>query len=99
MPQPRTAGFAGRTFMPMRFLIACSIAILLPFFAAAQQTYPPNGTAIPVVRLTAGGADPTAHAPRPGKADEPSTWNMAIVGHDDLQGRSAYQPIVISQNG
>src|SRR5262245_63828302 len=85
--------------MLTRFLIASSLAIALPFFAAAQQAYPPNGPAIPVVRLAAGGAASAGQAPRPGRADEPSTWNMEIVGHEDLQGRSAYQPIIISQSG
>ena len=69
--------------MLTRFLIACSIAIVLPLFAVAQQAHPPNGPAIPAVRLTGGGADPAGQAPRSKKADEPSTWNMEIVGHDD----------------
>ena len=70
--------------MLTRFLIAGSIAIALQLFAAAQQAYPPNGPAIPAVRLTGGGADIAGPTPRPGKADEPSTWNMEVVGHDDL---------------
>ena len=85
--------------MPTRFLTACSIAIVLNLVVAAQQAHPPNGPAIPVVRLTGDGTGAAGQAPRPGKADEPSTWNMEVVGHDDLQGRSAYQPTLISQNG
>jgi len=85
--------------MLTRFLIAGSIAIALPLLAVAQQAYPPNGGAIPVIRLTGGGDDASGQPPRPKKADEPTTWNMEVVGHDDLQGRSAYQPIIINQNG
>ena len=81
--------------MLTRLLTAGSIAIALQL---PQQALPPNGPAIPVVRLTGGGTDP-GQPPQPKAADQPSTWNMEIVGHDDLQGRSAYQPLIINQNG
>ena len=85
--------------MLTRLLTACSIAIAVQLFAVAQQrVIPPNGPAIPVVRLTGGGTDPGRPTPvKP--ADQPTTWNMEIVGHEDLQGRSAYQPLIINQNG
>ena len=57
--------------MLTRILTACSMAVALQLLAAAQQAHPPNGPAIPVVRLTGGSADPTGQAPRPRKADEP----------------------------
>ena len=84
--------------MLTRLLTACSMAIALQLLAVAQQALPPNGPAIPVVRLTGGGTDP-GQPPPVKPADQPSTWNMEIVGHDDLQGRSAYQPLIINQNG
>jgi len=28
-----------------------------------------------------------------------SSSNMALLGHHDLQGRSAYQPVIHEQNG
>src|SRR5690242_4323963 len=85
--------------MLTRFLTACTIAIALPIFVAAQQAFPPNGGAIPVVQLTGGGASPAGTPAAVRTPDQPTTWNMEIVGHEDLQGRSAYQPIIINQNG
>ena len=35
----------------------------------------------------------------PGTTERASQWNMESVGHNDLQGRSAYQPIIINQDG
>jgi hypothetical protein len=37
--------------------------------------------------------------PAAGPADQSSAWNTELVGHNDLQGRSAYQPIIINQDG
>jgi hypothetical protein len=51
------------------------------------------------VKLTGGGNVPPTPEPAPGPIDKPSQWNMEIVGHNDLQGRSAYQPTIISQDG
>src|SRR5262249_30970105 len=99
MPQPRTFRSTERTLMPTRFLMASSVALAPRLCAVARRSSPPNGAAIPVVRLAGGATDPAGQAPAVRTADEPSTWNMEIVGHDDLQGRSAYQPIIISQNG
>src|SRR5215212_5816450 len=30
---------------------------------------------------------------------EPEAWNMRLLGHEALQARSAYQPVIIQQNG
>src|SRR5262245_42688173 len=82
-----------------RFLIACSIAVASPLILAQQQAYPPNGPAIPEVKLTGGGEYPPGAEPKPGPIDKQSAWNMELVGHNDLQGRSAYQPLIINQDG
>jgi hypothetical protein len=88
-----------RSHLGLRFFVACSIAALFPLLIGAQQAYPPNGPDIPVVKLTGGGNYPPTPEPAPGPIDKPSQWNMEIVGHDDLQGRSAYQPVIINQDG
>jgi hypothetical protein len=91
----RTHGHAGH-----RLFAAFLLAIVAAATGAAQQSYPPNGTAIPSVALTGGGAPPSsAPAPAPVPRDKPSNWNMEILGFNDLQGRSAYQPLIINQDG
>jgi hypothetical protein len=36
----------------------------------------------------------------PTRADtEPEAWNMRLLGHERLQARSAYQPVIVEQNG
>ena len=42
-------------------------------------------------------ADNAASPPPPGPWDQQSAWNMELVGYNDLQGRSTYQPLVIHQ--
>jgi len=88
-----------RSHLGLRFFVACSIAALFPLLIGAQQAYPPNGSAIPVVKLTGGGEYPPGVEPKAGPIDKPSAWNMELVGHNDLQGRSAYQPLIINQDG
>src|SRR4051812_24104489 len=87
--------------MRIRFFVSCLIAALASplLILAQQQAYPPNGPTIPVVKLTGGGNPPPMAEPAPTTADKPSTWNMELLGHNDLQGRSAYQPIIINQDG
>jgi hypothetical protein len=60
------------------------------------QTYPPHGPTIAPIRSndSAGVAYPT-----PKSRHEQSQWNMELAGHSDLQGRLAYPPIIISQDG
>jgi hypothetical protein len=90
----------ARCQLALRFFVSCSIAAAAaPVMLLAQQAYPPNGPAIPVVKLTGGGNHPPTLEPAPGPIDKPSQWNMEIVGHNDLQGRSAYQPTIINQDG
>ena len=84
-----------------QLLRAISPLLLFLFAAAAPlrvtaQSYPPNGTAIPTVAFTGG---PAIQQPAPNPPGQQSQWNMELAGHSDLQGRSAYQPIVINQDG
>ena len=71
-------------------------AVAAPFSVVAQQAYPPNGSAFPTVTLT---GSPANHVPAPNPPNQQSTWNTELAGHDDLQGRSAYQPLIVNQNG
>ena len=64
--------------------------------AAGQSAYPPNGPTIPPVANNGVQAPPFAP---PTTGPEGAQWNMELAGHNDLQGRSAYQPIIISQDG
>src|SRR5881409_2302706 len=60
------------------------------------QSYPPNGSTIPTVTLN---GSPAIQQPAPNSARQQSAWNTELAGHSDLQGRSAYQPIIINENG
>ena len=82
-----------------RVLVSCLLATAVSASVAAQTNYPPNGPWIPPVALTGGGSPPPTPEPAPGPRDQASAWNMETVGHNDLQGRSAYQPIIINQDG
>src|SRR5258708_7667980 len=62
----------------------------------AAQAYPPNGPTVPAITLN--GSAPIQEPP-PNPPDQQSQWNMELVGQSDLQGRSAYQPIIINENG
>lgn len=67
--------------------------------SVTAQQYPPNRPHIPGISLTGGGSPPSEAPPPPGPREVSSAWNMEQVGHNDLQGRSAYQPLIINQNG
>ena len=90
----RTRGHRG-----LQLLFSCLLATAVSAVAMAQTAYPPTGPKIPPVTLTGGGSPPPTAAPAPGTRDKASQWNMEVVGHNDLQGRSAYQPIIINQDG
>jgi len=49
--------------------------------------------------LAFGALAATSASAAPGLGDPPEAKDMALVGFDDLQGRSAYQPTVREQNG
>ncbi len=68
----------------------------VPLSVAAQQASLPNGPSVPTITLT-GSAQNQEPAPNP--PDQQSQWNMELAGYSDLQGRSAYQPIIINENG
>jgi len=88
-----------RTRLGIRLLVASGIAAVPLMLTAQQSAFPPNGPAIPMVKLTGGGNYPPGTEPAPGPIDKPSTWNMDILGQSDLQGRSAYQPTIVNQDG
>jgi hypothetical protein len=62
--------------------------LLLSFAAIAVLVFFAVGPAV---------ADDAASPPAPGPWDKQSSWNMDLVGYNDLQGRSTYQPLVIHQ--
>ena len=72
------------------------LAGALPLASQTPQSLPPDGPAIPTISLTGG---PASQEPKPTPADQQSQWNMELEGFNDLQGRSAYQPIIINENG
>ena len=84
----------GKYFRAVQLFLVCLLAAS-PIFLFAQA-YPPNGPGIPTVALT--GSAPVQEPP-PNPPDQQSQWNMELVGHSDLQGRSAYQPIIINESG
>ncbi len=80
-----------------------SLRLLLPFLLATAaplsvvgQSLPPDGPGIPTIALTGG---PGVAEPSPNPPDQQSQWNMELAGWSDLQGRSAYQPIIINEGG
>src|SRR2546421_668051 len=74
----------GKYFRAVQLFLLCLLAAS-PLFLMAQA-YPPNGAGIPTVALT--GSAPIQQPP-PSPPDQQSQWNMELVGHSDLQGRSA----------
>lgn len=84
----------------LRLFLWLLLAVGLPLSLMAQAN-PPNGPTIPTAALTEGGAGATRQEspPPPRGWDEQSEWNMELIGFNDLQGRSTYQPIIINQNG
>jgi len=73
------------------------LAAMVPVSLMAQQDYgPPNSPKIPVIANT-GMAKSNEPAPNP--PNQQSAWNTELAGWSDLQGRQAYQPIVVNENG
>ena len=71
----------------LRWGLPCVLAATaIPFSALAQQL-PPDGPAVPTIKLTGGSPNPPLQEPAPNPPDKQSEWNMELVGHDDLQGR------------
>ena len=81
-------------------IVASIFAIFSAAPARAQQAaLLPDGPAVPTITLNGSGAGKALEEPGPKPANQQSSWNMELVGHSDLQGRSAYQPIIINENG
>src|SRR3979409_152866 len=64
--------------------------------SSTAQSYPPDASTIPTVTLN---GSPRNRQPAPKPANRQSAWNTELAGHSDLQGRSAYQPIIVNENG
>src|SRR6266852_8253614 len=78
-------------------LVTCAFAVAFGTASSVTaQSYPPNGPTMPAVTLN---GSPANRQPAPKPANQQSAWNTELVGHSDLQGRSAYQPIIINENG
>ena len=81
------------------------LLLTIALFAAAApvsvmaQAYVPDGPGIPIIQVNGSGAGTALQEPSPNPPDQQSAWNMELAGHSDLQGRSAYQPIIINENG
>jgi len=75
-------------------IAACTLAVAFATGSTATaQGYPPNTSTIPNVTLN--GAPPN-RPPAPQPANQQSAWDTELAAHSDLQGRSAYQPIIIN---
>jgi hypothetical protein len=79
----------------LHFLLPLLLAASAPICAFAQS-FPPDGPGIPTIALT---GEPASQEPAPNPPDQQSQWNMELAGFSDLQGRSAYQPIIINEGG
>ncbi len=78
-------------------LVACALAVAFGASSTGPaQSYPPDASTIPAVTLN---GSPPIRQPAPKPANQQSAWNSELAGHSDLQGRSAYQPIIINENG
>jgi len=80
----------------LRAILVILCAAVLSCSAFGQAKFPPDGPGIPTVALTGG---PAPQQPAPNSPNQQSQWNTELVGHSDLQGRSAYQPIIVNENG
>src|SRR5579864_4825409 len=80
----------GRSFHLFLLLLLAGTAPMSVF----AQSLPPDGPGIPAIALTGG---PAVQEPPPNPPDQQSQWNMELAGFSDLQGRSAYQPIIIKE--
>jgi hypothetical protein len=82
-------GKSLQLFLRVVFAAAVPISVI-------AQAYPPNGSVIPTVAPT---GRATIQEPPPNPPNQQSQWNMELAGHSDLQGRSAYQPVIINEDG
>src|SRR5215472_14581297 len=80
-------------------LILLLLLLTIELAYAQGPAYLPNGPAVPTIALNGSGAGTALQEPPPKAPNQQSAWNMELVGWSDLQGRSAYQPIIINENG
>src|SRR5215469_9517755 len=80
-------------------LILLLLLLTMELDYAQGPAYLPNGPAVPTITLNGSGAGTALQEPPPKAPNQQSAWNMELAGHSDLQGRSAYQPIIINENG
>jgi hypothetical protein len=85
-----------RKYAQLLVLFLLAVATAIPLSVIAQQNYPPNAPTIPAITLN---GMPAMQEPAAKPANQQSAWNTELAGHDDLQGRSAYQPLIINENG
>src|ERR1700733_11389947 len=81
------------------WLLLAIISFAAEPISVRAQAYLPDGPAIPTITLNGSGAGTALQEPSPNPPDQQSAWNMELAGRSDLQGRSAYQPIIINENG
>src|SRR5437868_1952439 len=94
--EPEVACLQSGKYLRVGRLFFVIMVVFAARFSVLAQTIPPNGSAIPTVTLN--GSAPIQE-PAPNPPDQQSKWNMELVGLSDLQGRSAYQPIIINEDG
>ena len=81
----------------LQLLLLFLLAVAAPLSLMAQQSYgPPNAPKIPTIANT---GIPKSLEPTPNPPSQESKWNTELAGWSDLQGRQAYQPIVIDEGG
>lgn len=106
--QTMAVNLSRDTFPAPSFRLFLSFAPAAALFVAMVSAGParaqkadllPDGPAVPTITLNGSGAGKALEEPAPKPANQQSAWNMELVGHSDLQGRSAYQPIIINENG
>ena len=78
-----------------RWFLASVVGLALP--SSVMADYPPNGPDIPTIYLNGAPRRPE-RPPPPNGWDEQSQWNTELVGFNDLQGRSTYQPLIVHQD-
>ena len=80
----------------LAILLLVALPALFPSPSAAQTSYPPNG---PKIAPVDNNNNTPPEMPAPKGWNEESAWNSELAGWNDLQGRSAYQPLIVSQDG
>jgi hypothetical protein len=81
----------------IHLFLSLFLAVIVPVSLLAQQEYgPPNSPKFPVIANT---GVAKSNEPPPNPPNQQSVWNTELAGWSDLQGRQAYQPLVVNENG